>query len=698
MRFKLIITLFAICLFSSIQAYNKDSLIAVIRSEEHDSLKIKACFTMIWELKKQSPDTGLYYAKKALELAIRSKNKKARAGSLKRMGILNRQKGELAEAVMNLTQAIELYKELKEIKGLSDSYNNLGNVYINIGSMDKALEYHSKSLKYRRELGDSADITASFMNIGEIYRKIQDFPKSEFNTMKALSISRAIHDSESIAKCLGNLSLLFTNTKNYDKAIQYNKECVSLTEIIGNIPTRINALNTLANIYNDTQEFEKTLQTSLEVLELRTKINDLYGIIQSKGNVGKTYYNLRDQENSEKYLLEAYKGAVLLGTSELQEDYAYWLYMIYKKRKELDKALPFLERSRKLNDSLHNFNTQDAMTKSKILNALDNQEAELKLNAKMEREKLESINRSEQLKKNIIMYSVSIVLIIILLFSYFLFKRYKLTISQKEIIEIQKNEVEHQKEIVEEKQKEILDSIHYANRIQKALLANADLLKKHLHDYTIFFKPKDIVSGDFYWATEHKGKFYFAVCDSTGHGVPGGFMCLLNIGFLSEAVNEKEIESPGEILNYVRNRLINSISKEGQKDGFDGIILCKELASGKITYSAANNAPVIISASGVTELPYDKMPVGVGERTDSFITYTIPDTKNSNLFLYTDGFADQFGGPNGKKFKYKQLEELLISIHDLPMNEQSIQLGQKFNEWKRELEQVDDVCVIGIKL
>ncbi len=270
--------------------------------------------------------------------------------------------------------------------------------------------------------------------------------------------------------------------------------------------------------------------------------------------------------------------------------------------------------------------------------------------------------------------------------------------NKNRIIEQQKKEVEIQKALVEEHQKETLDSITYARRIQYALLAKDLLLKENLEKHFVLFKPKDIVSGDFYWATENSNKFYLAVCDSTGHGVPGAFMSLLNIGFLSEAINEKEINEPNEVLNYVRERLISSIGVDGQKDGMDCILICIDKTTKSISYSAANNAPVLISNNEIIDLEKNRMPVGKGERDESFTLYQLDYSKGDMLYLYTDGYADQFGGPKGKKFKYKALNELLLKHSTLPMEEQRTKIETEFNNWKGDLEQVDDVCMIGIKL
>jgi serine phosphatase RsbU (regulator of sigma subunit) len=258
--------------------------------------------------------------------------------------------------------------------------------------------------------------------------------------------------------------------------------------------------------------------------------------------------------------------------------------------------------------------------------------------------------------------------------------------------------VVNQKNIIEEKQKEIVDSILYAKRIQTAILAHDLYLEKHLPEHFVLFKPKDHISGDFYWATKKDNRFYLAVCDSTGHGVPGAFMSLLNIAFLNEAITEKGITKPNEILNHVRERLIRNISKEGNSDGMDGILLCIDKNTNTYSYAAAHNCPVVLHNEELIEYPADKMPIGKGIREDSFVHHDLPLVKGDILYMYTDGYADQFGGPKGKKFKYKQLNDLLLSHSNASMSSQKSLLNAAFEEWRGELEQIDDVCVFGIRI
>lgn len=299
-------------------------------------------------------------------------------------------------------------------------------------------------------------------------------------------------------------------------------------------------------------------------------------------------------------------------------------------------------------------------------------------------------------------YSVCAFAIVLIIYSYIKFREKKL---QKEKLVLEEKVEDRTKQLkeafvqIEEKNKEITDSINYASKIQAALLPSQKDIEIFTADCFIFFKPKDIVSGDFYWA-ERKGDnlFYLALCDSTGHGVPGAFMSLLNINFINEALNEKNIEEPNEIFNYVRNELINSISKDGQKDGFDGVLLCIDKVRKKISYAAANSRPILVRDKKIINLTSDKMPVGKGERNETFKLYELDYFEGDVIYLYSDGFADQFGGVKGKKFKYKQLEALLNKVHTEEFSTQKEHIQKNFDDWKGSLEQVDDVCVIGLKL
>jgi serine phosphatase RsbU (regulator of sigma subunit) len=275
----------------------------------------------------------------------------------------------------------------------------------------------------------------------------------------------------------------------------------------------------------------------------------------------------------------------------------------------------------------------------------------------------------------------------------------------------QKEELVHQNEIIEEKNKDITDSINYAEKIQRAILPDPEKIKKALPESFILFQPRDIVSGDFFWYSEvlQNGKplYLLAAADCTGHGVPGAFMSMINTSLLNESVNEKKILQPNEILNEVRRGIIRSLKQTGasgeQKDGMDAGIISLEMHGNSCTlqYAGANNSMYIIRKFDnpvLEEIDPDPMPVAISDRTFDFKNNIIELQKGDSLYIFTDGYADQFGGPKGKKFKYAQFKKLLLSIQNKSMDEQKEILDKTMAEWKGNLEQIDDILVIGVRI
>lgn len=267
----------------------------------------------------------------------------------------------------------------------------------------------------------------------------------------------------------------------------------------------------------------------------------------------------------------------------------------------------------------------------------------------------------------------------------------------------QANQIAEAKHEIQEKHREITDSINYAERIQRSFLATQELLDLRLKNYFVLFKPKDVVSGDFYWAADlENGAFAFATADSTGHGVPGAIMSILNISSLEHAV-ENGARSPSEILNQARHAIIERLKKDGSanggSDGMDASLICLDPLRKKIKYSCANNLILIVRDGQVLELERDKMPVGRHEKDKELFTeHEFELEPNDMIYTLTDGFADQFGGDHGKKFMYKKLKGLLLSIAGEKPDIQKNMLDAAFDSWKGKLEQVDDVCVVGIRI
>jgi serine phosphatase RsbU (regulator of sigma subunit)/streptogramin lyase len=274
--------------------------------------------------------------------------------------------------------------------------------------------------------------------------------------------------------------------------------------------------------------------------------------------------------------------------------------------------------------------------------------------------------------------------------------------NQKEEIEDKQKVLEQTHEKLAEHHKEITDSINYAERIQKSFLATKELLDANLCDYFVFFRPKDVVSGDFYWASKLKNNnFSFCCADSTGHGVPGAIMSILNISSLEKSI-ENETE-PNLILNQTRKIIIERLKKdgspEGGKDGMDCSLLVLNPEKTVLTFSAANNPVIIIRNNEIVEFKADKMPVGKHDRdTVSFTLQELELQKGDVIYALTDGFPDQFGGDKGKKYMIKNLKNFFLLISNLSMQEQEQKLANEFDSWKQSAEQIDDVCIIGVRV
>lgn len=297
-----------------------------------------------------------------------------------------------------------------------------------------------------------------------------------------------------------------------------------------------------------------------------------------------------------------------------------------------------------------------------------------------------------------------LLLIITIIWIYIKFREKKLILEK---INLEKIVEERTFELIE-KQNEIIDSINYAQRIQKSLLVSENYLSNYLKDYFILFKPKDIVSGDFYWGIKLDrypiaDNFLLLVGDSTGHGVPGAIMSMLNISCLEKAIEVEKLTMPSEILNYTRTKITEILKKDGSedggKDGMDCSLILFDFENKKIIYSAANNPVWIVRDNKLIDLVPDKMPVGKHEKQNiPFSQHEVTIQKNDIIFAFTDGYADQFGGPKGKKFMSKQLRELILKNAHLPLAEQKLLLEQSFKKWIGPLEQIDDVTIIGIKV
>jgi serine phosphatase RsbU (regulator of sigma subunit) len=296
-------------------------------------------------------------------------------------------------------------------------------------------------------------------------------------------------------------------------------------------------------------------------------------------------------------------------------------------------------------------------------------------------------------KQKIIILAAVVALVLVFGLGYFIWVNYRNKKKANVLLKAQRDQIAYQK-------KHITDSIEYAEKIQRAILPSLELFTDKL-DHFVLFKPRDIVSGDFYWVEEVEGRFVIITADCTGHGVPGAFMSMLGISLLNEIVLTKGITRPDEILNALRLKIIEALKQEAGgevKDGMDMTVCVLDPQSGRLLFSGANNPLYHIRRGELRELKGDKMPVAIHEVMEPFTLHELSLERDDSLYTFSDGYSDQFGGPSKKKFLVKNFRRLLLSIQELPMIDQGVHLDRSFEDYRKEMEQIDDVVVIGVRV
>ena len=561
-------------------------------------------------------------------------------------------------ALHHSTAALQLSQKLNFKNGIASSYHNIGLVYYYQGDYPKALDCYLKALKMAEELGDKEGIANRLGNIGLVYSNQGDYPKALDYCLKALKMANELGDKKNIAIWLGNIGTVYWNQGDYPKALDYYHKALKIAEDLGDKKNIANTLSNIGWLYFKTGKFKEAEQYINRAIAINYSIGELNSLMSAEESLTTLY----DTIGRHKEALFHYKKAMALKDTIFSQENKKELV-----RKEMN----------------YEFDKKEAATKA-------------------ENEKQQAIAEEKSRKQKLVLVLVSCVLILVFVFAAFIFRTLRITRKQKQIIEIKNTETELQKKTIEEKNKDITASIHYAKHIQNALLREEEHVSMHLPDHFILFLPKDIVSGDFYWGAEKQDCWYFAAVDCTGHGVPGAVMSMLGISFLNDIVTSEQMLSPAEVLNRLRHKIMKELRQtgeaDGNKDGMDISLARLNMNTNELEWAGANNSLNLIRNGQLEIIKANKQPIGYHPQNNPFTNHKIQLQKGDSIYLYSDGYADQFGGPKGKKFKYKQLENLLIENNHLSLKEQKEILKNQFIGWKGSLEQIDDVCVFGVRI
>lgn len=658
-----------------------------------DTVRFWAYSELVWNLKESDKTNALIYAQKLLNEANAVKKKKWIAQGYNDIGLIYLGKGDFKNAQVVIEKSLQIREELGNKLDIASSKSKLANIYIEQTQYLKTIKLYHDIIKIYEELNNLTYLAYTYNNIAQVYNNLNDYNKSIYYLKKAEDIELSINDDYARANTLAVLASNYSELNKLDSSEKYFIQAKSLFKKTNSLSLYATTCNNLGRVYRLNNQTEKGIVCYLEAIEVSESIGDSAGVLFYNTNYANVLIDAGKYKEAEKVLTKNLEDAKRLMYSDAELAIYRGFVNLYIQSQNRELADRYFTIYNAAKDSIFSSSLAKQFSEAQTKFDVEKKDLELAKNkAEIESEK----------NKRYITYGALTIIIIVLAFVVLAFiqkrKNSKILEEKNKQLNTANAEITHQKEELHEKQTEILDSIHYAKRIQNALLTSKTFLNENFKNHFIFFKPKDIVSGDFYWATKYNNAIFFACCDSTGHGVPGAFVSLLNIGFLNEAVKEKGITEPGKIFDYVRMRLIETISDENQKDGFDGILIKIEQGNTKIEYTGANNNPMFIRSGELIHGNTNKMPVGKGIKDESFQTFSIELNENDSIYLFTDGFPDQFGGPKGKKFKYKQLEDLLYQNNSINVDAQLEILEHKLTEWKGNLEQIDDVCVVGIKL
>lgn len=693
---KLSIILFLFVAISSTANEEVDSLVSFIEKNQGKE-KIDALLSLSEELFATDFNQSLSYSREALKLSKNIDYKLGIAIAHNNIGYSLTDLGNYKDALENYFISIDLFKDLGEENREAIAYNDIGYIFQSLGIIDKAIENYIKSLKLLEKLDDKASVGACLNNIGLLYHDQGNFEKALQYYQKGLKVKEEIGDDKSIAVSLNNLGSLHFSKGKYLEAKEYFFKALAKRKKTNDKPGIAQSLINIAAVFREQKEYDTSLEYLLMSEKIQKELNNNAGLITTLNSIGVIYRLKHQLDKAQPYLEKAYNIAKTIGAPELIKNSALSLSYQYRDLKKYDKAYPLLIEFNKMSDSLSNTENTQKTIKMGMQYEFEKKLHETEM-AQMQKDHEHQMEIKEQ---KIISYSFGIGLIALIVLTIVILKSLNDKKKANNRITQQKLEIEKKSFELEEALTSITDSVKYAKRIQQALLQTEEKLSENMPPHFILFKPKDIVSGDFYWSYEKDDCLYIAAADCTGHGVPGALMSMLGISFLNSINAENELLTPAEILDKLREKVTEELGQSAKnvssRDGMDISLARINLKTREIQWAGANNNLWIVKNNEIVELKSDRQAINYTENPKPFTNHKIIAEKTDKLYLFTDGFADQFGGEKGKKLKYKPFKKLLLSISKLSPDEQKNTLEKFFAEWKGSLEQVDDVCIIGIQ-
>lgn len=650
-----------------------------------------ASFKGIYYWKKGHYDAALQQYKKSLELMTELNNKRGQSTCFLNIGQVYAERGSYAEAIEYMLKGIRIKEELKEHKGMRIGYNNLGNVYSTMGNYKEGLKCYFKTLKIAEESKDRLGESYAYDNIGTIFLHQNKLDISLYYFKKAVAIQEEIGDKVNAGNSYSSIGNIYALKRKYKEALACHLRDLKIKEEAHDRQGIASACNSIGFDYFELKDLDKSLSYQQRSYNLCKEMKYKKGVADASGGLGKIY------EAKHEYIQAlSYYEQMLFISKELdfkegiRDSYANQA-SVFTKMKQFEQALNFTSLYNQVKDSLLNKENFKQVAELNTRYETDKKEKEILLLTKDQQLNAKIIHQQQLERWGLIgglgLLSISIASI---------YRRYRFKQKANLILEKQKQEIE-QKNVL------ITDSIDYAKTIQEAVLPDQREIKTLFPESFILYKPKAIVSGDFYWTGHFKDQIICAVADCTGHGVPGAFMSLLGHSMLENVVKRAHVTNPSEILDELNNELISRLSRDQKqevvKHGMDISLVAIHQTTGTLHFAGAHNSIYLVRNGELKEIKADKIGIGeIKQGKNHYTQHRMQLMKGDMIYLFTDGFPDQIGGPKRKKFFYQPFKELLTSISRSDTDTQRNKLDEAHVQWlDGKYEQTDDILIMGIR-
>lgn len=743
-----LVFLIIVSFFTVVTGYTQD--LSELDNIDDPKEKVDWLLTTGKKLMKKKPDSAQLYSQIALEITRENKLNEYEAKVLRRIALLYSNKKMYDTCIIISRRAIGISEKIDDVSGLRSAYKRIAYSYYYMNDLVLSGENFSHFVEFSEMLDDTAQVCRGYFMLGVCQYRNGYYPKALESYQKTLSLAEKTNDLQFQAVALNNFANIHTDLKNYSLALSYFQQAIDIKTKMGDEKGVVASRENMANIYSKSGDYDRALEQYENVLKYKEANNDEEGISITLMNIGFTYEKLEKFNSALEYYtksliilyrLEEYRnisvclnnigdiyyaqgkfkqaidssekslaiGEKLKSKANIKSS-AYSLTNSYVERDNYKQAYNYHVLYSEMKDSL--FNEESA----KVLQEMETKYQTEKKQQEIEKQNLTIDKQAAQSRSQRIMLMAMLGgLVLVLLIAIQVYRGYKQKKKANALLSSKNSEIEEKnvhlndanieisskKAEIEEKNLNIMDSIRYAKRIQQTILPRDVFVEKHLPKSFILYKPKDIVSGDFYWMEMMNNKVYISAVDCTGHGVPGAFVSIVGYNSLNRTLMEFKLEKPSDILIKLNDLVVDTFVRHSDsdvKDGMDMSLISLDVDTNKIEFAGAQNPLYIVNEDGIEEIKGNKQPIGSSLEPKVFDNHEVVAKKDDMIYLFTDGYIDQFGGPKGKKFMRKRFKELLQSIHKMDVKTQKLHLDNTIKEWMKDEEQLDDILVIGIRV